>query len=162
MKTKKLRESSWTKKNTRRVSFLTPKKQTTLNNDIEWMILNDATHLATFTQLRILATKSYVDHKMWKYIWLSFVYQWSRRLLPPRFSEYLKLSPYSTSQSCYGSLYVASVSTTQYGLRFLKFTGSLLWNCSQPNAWQRPFIIKNFLSMPCVIVILVYWNHPFD
>ena len=54
---------------------------------------------------------------------LSLVYQWSHRLLPPCFSEYFKFTSsvhsYSTSQSCNRNLYVASVNTTQYGLRSL-------------------------------------------
>ena len=63
---------------------------------------------------------------------LSFVYQWSHRLLPPCFSEYFKFTSsvhsYSTRQSSNGNLYLASVNTTQYGLRSLKFTGPRLWN----------------------------------
>ena len=63
---------------------------------------------------------------------LSFVYQWSRGLLPPCFSECFKFTyfvhSYSTRQSCKRNLYVASVNTTQYGLRSLKFTGPRLWN----------------------------------
>ena len=63
---------------------------------------------------------------------LSFVYQWSRRLLPPCFSEYFKFTSsvhsYSTRQSCNRNLYVTSVNITQYGLRSLKFTGPRLWN----------------------------------
>ena len=46
---------------------------------------------------------------------LSFVYQWSRRLLPPCFSEYFKFTSsvhsYSTRQSCNRNLNVASVNT---------------------------------------------------
>ena len=63
---------------------------------------------------------------------LYFVYQWSRRLLPPYFSEYFKFTSsvhsYSTRQSCNRNLYVASVNTTQYRLHSLKFTGPHLWN----------------------------------
>ena len=63
---------------------------------------------------------------------LSFVYQWSRGLLAPCFNEYFKFTyfvhSYSTRQSCKRNLYVASVNTTQYGLRSLKFTGPRLWN----------------------------------
>ena len=63
---------------------------------------------------------------------LSFVYQWSHRLLPPCFNEYFKFTSsvhsYSTRQSCNRNLFVASVNTTQYGLRSLKFTGPRLWN----------------------------------
>ena len=63
---------------------------------------------------------------------LSFVYQWSHRLLPPCFSEYFKFTSsvhsYSTRQSCKRNLCLASVNTTQYGLRSLKFTGPRLWN----------------------------------
>ena len=63
---------------------------------------------------------------------LSFVYQWSHRLLPPCFSEYFKFTSsvhsYSTRQSSNRNLYLASVNTTQYGLRSLKFTGPRLWN----------------------------------
>ena len=51
---------------------------------------------------------------------LSFVYQWSHRLLPPCFSEYFKFTSsvhsYSTRQSSKRNLYLASVNTTQYGL----------------------------------------------
>ena len=47
---------------------------------------------------------------------LSFVYQWSHRLLPPCFSEYFKFTSsvhsYSTRQSCNRNLYVTSVNTT--------------------------------------------------
>ena len=63
---------------------------------------------------------------------LSFVYQWSHRLLPHCFSEYFKFTSsvhsYSTRQSSKRNLYLASVNTTQYGLRSLKFTGPRLWN----------------------------------
>ena len=63
---------------------------------------------------------------------LSFVYQWSHRLLPPCFSENFKFTSsvhsYSTRQSSNRNLYLASVNTTQYGLRSLKFTGPRLWN----------------------------------
>ena len=62
---------------------------------------------------------------------LSFVYQWSHRLLPSCFNEYFKFtSPvrsYSTRQSCDGNLYLDSVNTTHYSVRSLKFTGSRLW-----------------------------------
>ena len=34
----------------------------------------------------------------------------------------------ATRQSCNRNLYVASVNTTQYGLRSLKFTSPRLWN----------------------------------
>ena len=68
---------------------------------------------------------------------LSFVYQWSHRLLPPCFSEYFNfissVHSYSTRQSCKKNLYVASVNTTQYGLRFLKFTSPRLWNSLPTN-----------------------------
>lgn len=63
---------------------------------------------------------------------LSFFYQWSHRLLPPCFNKYFKFTSsvhsYSKKQSCNRNLYVASVNTTQYGLRSLKFTGPHLWN----------------------------------
>jgi len=66
---------------------------------------------------------------------LSFVYQWSRKLLPSCFNEYFKfitsLHPYATRQSCSGNLIVSSVNITQYDLRSLKFAGSRFWN-SQP------------------------------
>ena len=56
---------------------------------------------------------------------LSFVYQWSRKLLPSCFNEYFKfitsVHPYATHQSCSGNLIVASASITQYGLRSLKY-----------------------------------------
>ena len=63
---------------------------------------------------------------------LYFVYQWSRRLLPPYFSEYFKFTSsvhsYSARQSCNRNLYVASINTTQYRLHSQKFTGPHLWN----------------------------------
>ena len=68
---------------------------------------------------------------------LSFVYQWSGRLFPPCFSDYFKFTStghsYSTRQSCYWNLYETSVNTTQYGLRFLKLTGSRLRNSLLPS-----------------------------
>ena len=68
---------------------------------------------------------------------LSFVYQWSHRLLPPCFSEYFNFTSsvhsYSTRQSCNRNLYVASVNTTQYGLSSLKFTGLRLWSSLPTN-----------------------------
>ena len=68
---------------------------------------------------------------------LSFVYQWSLRLLPPCISEYFKFTSsvhsYSTRQSCNRNIYVASVNTTQYGQRSLKFSGPLLWNSLPAN-----------------------------
>ena len=55
-----------------------------------------------------------------------------RRLLPPCFSEYFEFTSSvhscSTRQSCNRSFYVTLVNTTQYGLRYLKFTGPRLWN----------------------------------
>ena len=63
---------------------------------------------------------------------LSFVYQWSHRLLTPCFSEYFKFTSsvhsYSTRQSSNRDLYLASLNTTQYGLRSLKLTVPRLWN----------------------------------
>ena len=57
---------------------------------------------------------------------LSFVYQWSHRLLAPGFSDNFKFTcsvhSYSTRQSCNRNLYEASVNTTQCGLRSRKFT----------------------------------------
>jgi len=51
---------------------------------------------------------------------------------PPVFSKYFNFissfHSYATRQSCNRNLYVASVNTTQYGLRSLKFTGPRLWN----------------------------------
>ena len=48
----------------------------------------------------------------------SFVYQWSRRLLPPCFSKYFNFTSsvhsYSTRQSPNRNLYVASVNTIHY------------------------------------------------
>ena len=48
----------------------------------------------------------------------------------PCFSEYFKFSfsVLRTRQLCNRNSYVASVNTTQYGLRSLKFTGPRLWN----------------------------------
>ena len=49
---------------------------------------------------------------------LSFVYQWSHRLLPPPFHKDITFASsfhsYSTHQSCNGHFYVTSVNTTQY------------------------------------------------
>jgi len=63
---------------------------------------------------------------------LYFVYQWSHRLLPSCFNDYFKFTSsvhsYLTRQSCNKNLFVASVNTTKYGLRSLKFTGPRLWN----------------------------------
>ena len=79
---------------------------------------------------------------------LPFVYQWSHRLLPPCFSEYFRFTSfvdsYSTRQSCNRNLYVTSVSTTQYGLRSLKFTGPGLWN-TLPTSLIRN-LLEHFLK----------------
>ena len=68
---------------------------------------------------------------------LSFVYQWSHGLLPPCFIKYFNFTysahSYATRQSCIRNLYVASVNTTQYGLRSLKFTGPRHWNSLPTN-----------------------------
>ena len=78
---------------------------------------------------------------------LSFVHQWSYRLLPLCFSEYFKftssVNSYSTRQSCYRNLYVASVNTTQYGLRYVKFTGPRLWN-SLPTSITNSNSLRKF------------------
>ena len=80
-----------------------------------------------FKSLNLLKLKYVIESQI-----LSFVYQWSLRLLPPCFSEYFKFTlsvhSYSMKQSGSRNLYVASVNTTQYGLYFLKFTGHCLWN----------------------------------
>ena len=52
------------------------------------------------------------------------------------FNEYFKLTtpvhPYTTRQSCSGSLFEASVNTTQYGFRFLNSL-VLAWNSPSAN-----------------------------
>ena len=82
---------------------------------------------------------------------LSFVYQWSRKLLPPCFTEYFKFTSsvhsYSTRQSCNRNLYVALVNTTQYGLRSLKFTCPRLWN-----SWPASISDSNSLRIFCKIL----------
>ena len=90
---------------------------------------------------------------------LSFVYQWSHRLLPPCCSEYFRFTSfvhsYSTRQSCNRNLYVTSVSTTQYSLRSLKFTGPGLWN-TLPTSLIRN-LLEHFVKpwrTQCLIVIL--------
>ena len=78
---------------------------------------------------------------------LSFVYQWSHRLVPPCFSESFKFASsvhsYSTRQSCNRNLYVDSVNTTQYGQRSLKFTGPRLWN-SLPTSMTNSNYLRIF------------------
>ena len=81
-----------------------------------------------FKSLNLLKLNDVIESQI-----LSFVYQWSRRLLPPCFSEYFEFTSsvhfYSTRQSCNRNLYVTWVKyTTQYGLRSVKFTGPRLWN----------------------------------
>ena len=80
-----------------------------------------------FKSLNLLKLKYVIESQI-----LSFVYQWSGRLLPPCFSEYFKFTlsvhSYSMRQSDNRNLYVASVNTIQYGLYFLKFTGPLVRN----------------------------------
>ena len=79
-----------------------------------------------FKSLNLLKLNDVIESQI-----LSFVYQWSRRLLPPCFSEYFKFTSvhsYSTRQSCNRNLYVTSVNTTQYSLRSRTFTGPCLWN----------------------------------
>ena len=80
-----------------------------------------------FKSLNLLKLNDVIESQI-----LSFVYQWSRRLLPPCFSEYFEFTSSvhscSTRQSCNRSFYVTLVNTTQYGLRYLKFTGPRLWN----------------------------------
>ena len=80
-----------------------------------------------FKSLNLLKLNDVIESQI-----LSFVYQWSHGLLPPCFSKYFNFTSsvhsYATRQSCKRNLYVASVNTTQYGLRSLKFTGPRLWN----------------------------------
>ena len=80
-----------------------------------------------FKSLNLLKVNDLIEFQI-----LSFIYQWSHKLLPPCFSEYFKFTSsvhsHSTRQSCNRNLYVASVNTTQYGLRSLKFAGPRLWN----------------------------------
>ena len=80
-----------------------------------------------FKSLKLLKLNDVIKSQI-----LSFVYQWSHRLLPPCFNAYFKFTSfvhsYSTRQSCKSNLYVAAVKTTQYGLRSLKFIGPRLWN----------------------------------
>ena len=78
---------------------------------------------------------------------LSFVYQWSHRILPLCFNDYFKFTSsvhrYSACQSCHGNLYITSVNTIQYGLRSLKFTGSCLWN-SLPTSISKSISLALF------------------
>ena len=80
-----------------------------------------------FKSLNLLKLNDVIESQI-----VSFVYQWSHGLLPPCFSKYFNFTSsvhsYATRQSCNRNLYVASVNTTQYGLRSLKFTGPRLWN----------------------------------
>ena len=82
-----------------------------------------------FKSLNLLKLNNLIEFQI-----LSFVYQWSHKLLPSCFNEYFKFTSsvhsHSTRQSCNGNLYVVSVNTTQlqYGLRSLKFAGPRLWN----------------------------------
>ena len=80
-----------------------------------------------FKSLNLLKLNDVIESQI-----LSFVYQWSHGLLPPCFSKYFNFTSsvhsYATRQSCNRNLYVASVNTTQYGLRSLKFTGPRPWN----------------------------------
>ena len=80
-----------------------------------------------FKSLNLLKLNDLIEFQI-----LSFIYQWSHKLLPPCFSEYFKFTSsvhsHSTRQSCNRNLYVASVNTAQYGLRSLKFAGPRLWN----------------------------------
>ena len=69
-----------------------------------------------FKSLNLLKLNDFIESQI-----LSFLYQWSRRLLPPCFRG-------QSRQSCNRNLYVASVNTTQYGLRSIKFNGPCLWN----------------------------------
>ena len=63
-----------------------------------------------FKSLNLLKLKDVSESQI-----LSFVYQWSRRLLPSCFSEYFKFTSsvhsYSTRQSCNRNFYVTSVNT---------------------------------------------------
>ena len=90
-----------------------------------WHVLHVLTHEPLFKSLNLLKLNDITELQI-----LSFVYQWSHRLLPPCFSENFKVTSsvhsYSTRQSWNKNLYVGS--TTQYGLRSLKFIGSRLWN----------------------------------
>ena len=78
-----------------------------------------------FKSLNLLKLNDVIESQI-----LSFVYQLSHGLLPPCFSKYFNFTSsvhsYATRQSCNRNLYVASVNTTQYGLRSLKFTGPRL------------------------------------
>ena len=77
-----------------------------------------------FKSLNLLKLNDLIEFQI-----LSFIYQWSHKLLPPCFSEYFKFTSsvhsHSTRQSCNRNLYV---DTTQYGLCSLKFAGPRLWN----------------------------------
>ena len=84
---------------------------------------------------------------------LVFVHQWSRRLLSPCFGEYFKFTSsvhsYSTRQSCNRNLNVASVNTTQYGSRSLKFTGARLWNSLE-------YSVKPFRTLSSILILSNY------
>ena len=92
---------------------------------------------------------------------LSFVYQWSRRLLPPCFSKYFNFTSsvhsYSTRQSHNRNLHVASVNTSQYGLCSLKFTGPRLWN-SLPTSITNSNSLKIFRKTLMNSILNCYSN----
>ena len=63
---------------------------------------------------------------------LSFVYQWYHKLSPSSFVNFFNrvssIHSYNTRQSQIDNLFVASVHTTEYGIRSLSYTGPKLWN----------------------------------
>ena len=110
-----------------------------------------------FKSLNLLKLNDVIESQI-----LSFVYQRSRRLLPTCFSEYFEFTSSvhscSTRQSCNRSFYVTLVNTTQYGLRYLKFTGPRLWNSLPTSITNSNSLIEYFvkpLRTLCSIVILI-------
>ena len=100
-----------------------------------------------FKSLNLLNLNDVIESQI-----LFFVYQWSRRLLSPCFGEHFKFTSvhsFSTRQSCNRNLNVASVNTTQYGLRSLKFTGARLWNSLE-------HFVKPFRTLSSILILSNY------
>ena len=76
-----------------------------------------------------------------KFQLLSLVYKWKYSLLPIQYSSYFsKASNVHHHQTRFASsenLYINQVSTTQYGLRTVHFSGAKLWNSLSTEA--EPF-----------------------
>ena len=75
-------------------------------------------------------------------------------LLLVNYNHYFLLKFPFGNCSCNGNLYVASVNTTQYGLRSVKFTGPRLWN-SLPTRITNSNTLRIFRKTLSSIVILI-------